>query len=59
VLICYRVEETNGNGEGSVVMCAGLVEGGGDGGKWKGFIGDVCWFGTGWGSRMEMERFQW
>jgi hypothetical protein len=28
-------------------MCAGLVRGGGDEGKRKGFSGDVCWFGTG------------
>jgi hypothetical protein len=35
-----------GNGKVSVVMCAGLVQGGGDEGKWKGFSADVCLFGT-------------
>jgi hypothetical protein len=59
VLVSYRVGETEGNGKGSVVMSGGFVEGGGDGGKWKGFSGDVCWFGTGWGRRREMERVQW
>jgi hypothetical protein len=39
-------------------MCVDLVKGGGDGGKWKGFRSDVCWFGTGWGKRREMERVQ-
>jgi hypothetical protein len=52
------VGETEANGKGSVVMCSGLVEGGGDGGKWKGFSGGVCWFGTGWGRGREMESFQ-
>jgi hypothetical protein len=59
VLVWYRVGETEGNGKGSVVMCAGFVQGGGDEGKWKGFSGDMCWFGTGWGRRREMERVQW
>jgi hypothetical protein len=59
VLVWYSVGETEGNGKGSVVMCAALVRGGGDGGKWKGFIGDVCWFGTGLERRREMERVQW
>jgi hypothetical protein len=40
-------------------MCVGLVQGGGDGGKWKGFSGDVCCFGTGCGRRREIVRFQW
>jgi hypothetical protein len=59
VLVWYRVGETEVNGNGSVVMCAGLVQGGVDGGKCEGFSGDVCWFGTGWERRREMERVQW
>jgi hypothetical protein len=58
VLVLYRVGETKGNGKGSVLMCAGLVQGGEDEGKWKGFSGDVCWFGTEWRRRREMERVQ-
>jgi hypothetical protein len=52
------VGETEGNGNGSVLICGGLVQDGGDGGKLKEFIGDVCWFGTGSGRRKEMERIQ-
>jgi hypothetical protein len=59
VLVWYRVWETEENGKGSGVKCAGLVQGGGDGGKWKGFSADVWWFGTGCGRRKEMERVQW
>jgi hypothetical protein len=51
VLVWYRVGETEGNVKVSVVMCAGLVQGGGDGSKWKGLSGGVCWFGTGWEKR--------
>jgi hypothetical protein len=40
-------------------MCCRLVQVGRAGGKWKGFSGDVCWFGTGWGKGREMERFHW
>jgi hypothetical protein len=58
-VVRYRVVETEGNGKGSEVMCDGLVQGGEDGGKWKGFSCDVCWFGTGWRRRKEMERVQW
>jgi hypothetical protein len=42
VLAWCVVEETKGNGNVSVVMCAVLVTVGGDEGKWKGFSGDVC-----------------
>jgi hypothetical protein len=52
------VGETEGNGKGSLVMCAGLVQGGGDGGKWKGFSVDVCWIVTGCGRRKQMERIE-
>jgi hypothetical protein len=40
-------------------MCAGFVQGGGDGGECKGFAGDVCYFGTGLERRREMENFHW
>jgi hypothetical protein len=36
------VLETDGNGEVSVVTFGGLVQGCGDGGKWKEFSCDVC-----------------
>jgi hypothetical protein len=41
VLVWYRVGKTEGNGKGSVVMCAGLVHVGGDGVTCKGFCGNV------------------
>jgi hypothetical protein len=39
-------------------MFGGFVQGGEDGGNWKGFSAVVWWFGTGWGRRKEMERVQ-
>jgi hypothetical protein len=62
VLFCtgfLQGEREGGNGNVSVVMCAGLVRCGGEGGKWQGFSGDVCWFGTGWGRRREIDKIQW
>jgi hypothetical protein len=44
-VVFYREVETEGHGKGYVVMCAGLVQGGGDGGKWIGFSVNMCWFG--------------
>jgi hypothetical protein len=40
VLVSYGVQETEGNGKGSLPMCGGLVQGRGDGGNWNGFSAD-------------------
>jgi hypothetical protein len=58
VVVWYWVGDKEGNGKDSVVMCDGLIQGGGDGRKLKVFIGDVWWFGRGWGRRREMEMVQ-
>jgi hypothetical protein len=58
VLIWYRVGKTEGNGQVPVLIFGGLLQGEGDGGKWKGLSADVCWFGTGWRRRREMERVE-
>jgi hypothetical protein len=58
VLVWYRVGETDGIGNGSVLMCGGGLQSGGDGIKWKGLGFNVCWFGRGWARRREMESFQ-
>jgi hypothetical protein len=41
------VRKKKGNGNVSVVMCAGLLQGGGDGGKCKFFIAGMYFFSTG------------
>jgi hypothetical protein len=50
--------ETEENGMCSVVMSASLVQGVRDGGKWKGFSGDMCWFVAVWGRRRKIDTFQ-
>jgi hypothetical protein len=51
------VGEDGGNGKGSVVMCAGFLQGGGEEWKWNGFSGDVFWFSAGRGRRRGMRNF--
>jgi hypothetical protein len=53
------VVEADVKGKLSMVMCAGLVDSGGDGGKLKAFSAEVCGFGTGLRRRREMDGLQW
>jgi hypothetical protein len=57
VMVCYKLGETKGNEKGSVVMCAGLVQGEGFGGRSKGFSGVLCCFGLGGRDGRSCEMF--